>query len=192
VAGGVFPDGNRNEHRALYLNPGLPGTGNWFCTSTGDRQLILTKLEAQINLAGRSGRPHPFHICDWKTPTVDLLNDRGLMGEGCINIREISRWVDEAGIIGYPEVEIFSEKWWAQDQEFFWIKSCRSTQERTRAQTSGLVEQFKFYENKTHWNHHERSHRTHGHQPALADRTGVTRFTTDLDATLANPDNEIF
>ena len=77
------------------------------------------ELEEQINLAGRLERLHAFHICDWKTPTVDLLNDRGLMGEGCINIREISRWVDAAGFRGYREVEIFSEKWWAQEQGFF-------------------------------------------------------------------------
>lgn len=77
------------------------------------------ELEEQINLAGRLERLHAFHICDWKTPTVDLLNDRGLMGEGCINIREISRWVDASGFRGYREVEIFSEKWWAQEQGFF-------------------------------------------------------------------------
>jgi sugar phosphate isomerase/epimerase len=77
------------------------------------------ELKSQIELAGRTGRLHAFHICDWKTPNTDLLNDRGLMGEGCINIREISDWVDTAGFHGYREVEIFSNKWWAADQSFF-------------------------------------------------------------------------
>jgi sugar phosphate isomerase/epimerase len=77
------------------------------------------ELKSQIELAGRTGRLHAFHICDWKTPTTDLLNDRGLMGEGCINIREISDWVDAAGFDGYREVEIFSNKWWAVDQSQF-------------------------------------------------------------------------
>jgi sugar phosphate isomerase/epimerase len=77
------------------------------------------ELKSQIELAGRTGRLHAFHICDWKTPTTDLLNDRGLMGEGCINIRELSDWVDAAGFHGYREVEIFSNKWWAADQSLF-------------------------------------------------------------------------
>ncbi len=77
------------------------------------------ELEEQIALAGRKGRLHAFHICDWRTPTTDLLNDRGLMGEGCINLREMSRWVDAAGFTGHREVEIFSDRWWAGDQRAF-------------------------------------------------------------------------
>jgi len=77
------------------------------------------ELKAQIALAGQTGRLHAFHICDWRTPTIDLLNDRGLMGEGCINIREISDWVDAAGFKGHREVEIFSNRWWAADQGQF-------------------------------------------------------------------------
>ncbi len=75
-----------------------------------------SELKEQIDHAGRTSRLHAFHICDWKTPTTDLLNDRGLMGEGCINIREISDWVDAAGFTGHREVEIFSNKYWAMDQ----------------------------------------------------------------------------
>ena len=77
------------------------------------------ELKEQIDLAGRTGRLHAFHICDWKTPTTDILNDRGLMGEGCINIREISDWVDATGFTGHREVEIFSNQWWATDQKLF-------------------------------------------------------------------------
>src|SRR3569623_1151406 len=75
------------------------------------------ELKAMIELAGSAGRLHAFHICDWKTPTTDLLNDRGLMGEGCINIREISDWVAATGFTGAREVEIFSHKYWAMDQD---------------------------------------------------------------------------
>lgn len=77
------------------------------------------ELKSQIDLAGQTGRLHAFHICDWRTPTIDLLNDRGLMGEGCINIREISDWVDATGFTGHREVEIFSNRWWAEDQSHF-------------------------------------------------------------------------
>lgn len=77
------------------------------------------ELQEQIALAGRTDRLLAFHICDWRTPTTDLLNDRGLMGEGCINLREISDWVDATGFTGHREVEIFSNRWWAADQQKF-------------------------------------------------------------------------
>ena len=74
------------------------------------------ELQSQIAVTGAAGRLFSFHICDWRTPTVDLLNDRGIMGEGCIPIREISDWVDATGFNGYREVEIFSHRLWAMDQ----------------------------------------------------------------------------
>ncbi|MEI6534714.1 MAG: TIM barrel protein, partial [Verrucomicrobiaceae bacterium] len=74
-------------------------------------------LEAQIKLAGEKNRIFAFHVCDWKTPTTDLLNDRGLMGEGCIPVRQISRWVDNAGFAGAREVEIFSNTYWSMNQQ---------------------------------------------------------------------------
>lgn len=84
------------------------------------------ELKEQIDLAGEKGRLHAFHICDWRTPTTDLLNDRGLMGEGCINIREISSWVDATGFTGHREVEIFSNRWWSGDQLTFLDKIAES------------------------------------------------------------------
>ncbi|HPA05679.1 MAG TPA: sugar phosphate isomerase/epimerase family protein [Candidatus Hydrogenedentes bacterium] len=76
-----------------------------------------SRLEAEIRRAGR--RILSFHVCDWRTPTRDLLNDRGLMGEGCIDIRSIRSWVEQAGFKGDIEVEIFSDAWWATDQQAF-------------------------------------------------------------------------
>ena len=66
-----------------------------------------------------SGQDHifAFHVCDWNVPTVDFLNDRGLMGDGCINIPEIRGWVEEGGFSGFNEVEIFSDKYWATEQK---------------------------------------------------------------------------
>ena len=70
------------------------------------------KLEAQIARAGRE-RLLAFHVCDWLTPTRDLLEDRGMMGDGVIDIPRIRGWVEAAGFAGYSEVEIFSrENWW--------------------------------------------------------------------------------
>ena len=73
------------------------------------------KLQAQIERAGRQ-RLLAFHACDWLTPTTDLLNDRGMMGDGVIDIPRIRGWVEAQGFAGYSEVEIFSTgNWWKRD-----------------------------------------------------------------------------
>jgi sugar phosphate isomerase/epimerase len=77
------------------------------------------QLEMEIARCGKNSHLFAFHICDWKTPTLDLLNDRGLMGEGCINIRQIRNWLEKAGFNGFNEVEIFSNIYWSQDQGEF-------------------------------------------------------------------------
>ncbi|MFL6663070.1 MAG: sugar phosphate isomerase/epimerase family protein, partial [Rhizobacter sp.] len=75
------------------------------------------KLEAQIARAG-ARRLLAFHVCDWLVPTRDLLNDRGMMGDGVIEIRRIRGWVEAAGFAGYSEVEIFSsENWWKRPDD---------------------------------------------------------------------------
>ena len=52
-------------------------------------------------------------MCDWLTPTTDLLEDRGMMGDGVIDLRQLRGWVEDAGFAGYAEVEIFSRaNWW--------------------------------------------------------------------------------
>ncbi len=73
------------------------------------------KLKAQIQRAGKD-RLLAFHVCDWLTPTADLLNDRGMMGDGVIDIPRIRRWVEAQGFAGYSEVEIFSTgNWWQRE-----------------------------------------------------------------------------
>jgi len=74
------------------------------------------KLEGQIARAG--SRILGFHVCDWLVPTVDLVWDRGMMGDGVIDIPRIRGWVEAAGYRGFNEVEIFSERnWWQRDPE---------------------------------------------------------------------------
>ncbi|PTY08422.1 sugar phosphate isomerase/epimerase [Opitutaceae bacterium EW11] len=77
------------------------------------------RLEQEIAACGRENRLFAFHVCDWLTPTADLLNDRGLMGEGCIPLRQIRGWVEDAGFRGFNEVEIFSDRLWKTDQGRF-------------------------------------------------------------------------
>lgn len=73
-------------------------------------------LESEIKLAGEQGTLFGFHVCDWRLDTRHLLTDRGLMGDGCINIRQIRAMVEQADFAGYNEVEVFSEQYWAADQ----------------------------------------------------------------------------
>jgi sugar phosphate isomerase/epimerase len=77
------------------------------------------RLEVEIARCGREGKLFSFHICDWKNQPMDMLNDRGLMGEGVINVPEIRGWVEATGFRGYNEVEIFSNRYWAMDQGEF-------------------------------------------------------------------------
>ncbi len=71
------------------------------------------KLEAQITRAGRHGRLLAFHLSDWLVPTSDMLLDRGMMGDGVIDIRCIRQWMESADYDGNVEVEIFShDNWW--------------------------------------------------------------------------------
>jgi len=75
------------------------------------------KLEQQIRRAGKK-RILGYHICDWRVPTRDLLNDRGMMGDGVIDLPRIRSWMEGAGYTGFHEVEIFSElDWWRRDAD---------------------------------------------------------------------------
>lgn len=76
-------------------------------------------LQREIKRCGQNGNLFAFHVCDWNVPTIDFLNDRGLMGDGCINVPQIRGWVEEAGFNGFIEVEIFSDKYWATDQHLY-------------------------------------------------------------------------
>jgi len=76
-------------------------------------------LEQQIRRCGKNRKLFAYHICDWKVPTSDMLNDRGLMGEGCIPLSQIRTWVEDTGFTGFHEVEIFSTRFWESDQDQF-------------------------------------------------------------------------
>jgi sugar phosphate isomerase/epimerase len=75
------------------------------------------KLQSQIERAGKQ-RLLASHICDWLSPTRDLVSDRGRRGDGVINLPLIRRWIESAGYAGFQEVEIFSElDWWKRDPD---------------------------------------------------------------------------
>jgi sugar phosphate isomerase/epimerase len=70
----------------------------------------------QIRRAGND-RLLAFHVCDWLVPTRDILNDRGMMGDGVIDIKSLRSAVEAEGFAGYSEIEIFSESWWTRPMD---------------------------------------------------------------------------
>jgi sugar phosphate isomerase/epimerase len=75
-------------------------------------------LAEGIAHAGRGGRILAFHVCDWLVPTADMLLDRGMMGDGVIDIPRIRAMVEGAGFGGKVECEIFSAaNWWRRPPE---------------------------------------------------------------------------
>ncbi|BCH27212.1 sugar phosphate isomerase/epimerase family protein [Mesorhizobium sp. L-8-3] len=75
------------------------------------------RLEAEIMRTGAAGRILAFHVNDWLVPTRHILKDRGMMGDGVIDLGGIWRQIEAAGYRGPVEVEIFSERWWNEDPD---------------------------------------------------------------------------
>lgn len=70
-------------------------------------------IATSIARAGREKRILGFHACDWLVPTTDVLSDRGMMGDGVIDIPALRGTIEAAGYTGAIEVEIFSkDNWW--------------------------------------------------------------------------------
>jgi sugar phosphate isomerase/epimerase len=67
----------------------------------------------------RSGsRILSYHVCDWLVPTRDLVFDRGMPGDGIIDLRHLRAMVEDAGYRGHCDVEIFSaQNWWKRDPD---------------------------------------------------------------------------
>ena len=75
-------------------------------------------LAAAVARAGKENRILAHHICDWLVPTTDLLLDRGMMGDGVIDLPGLRAMIAAAGYDGPEEVEIFSrDNWWKRPGE---------------------------------------------------------------------------
>ena len=81
------------------------------------------KLQSQLRRAGK--RILGYHICDWLPNTRDVFNDRGMMGDGVIDLPSIRKGVEAAGYQGFQEVEIFSDlDWWKRDPDEV-LRTCK-------------------------------------------------------------------
>jgi sugar phosphate isomerase/epimerase len=74
------------------------------------------ELPQQIERAGK--RIITYHVCDWLVPTRDLVFDRGMPGDGVIDLRGIRAMVEATGYAGHIDVEIFSTlDWWKREPD---------------------------------------------------------------------------
>ena len=73
------------------------------------------ELESQIERA--AGRIAAYHVSDWLVHTSDLRFDRGMPGDGVIDLRRFAERVTAAGYRGCHEVEILSTRWWREDPD---------------------------------------------------------------------------
>ncbi|MFB4319520.1 sugar phosphate isomerase/epimerase family protein [Actinomadura sp. 21ATH] len=73
---------------------------------------------ADIARAGREDRLAIFQVADWTTPLPEgVLTGRGMLGDGCVELRRFREAVDATGYDGPIEVEIFNEDLWATPGE---------------------------------------------------------------------------
>lgn len=74
------------------------------------------RAPAAVARAGAAGRIHSFQLADWVTPLpAGVLNGRGQLGEGAVDLREWRERVDATGYRGLIEVELFNDELWARD-----------------------------------------------------------------------------
>jgi sugar phosphate isomerase/epimerase len=82
------------------------------------------QLEGALTSIGNDNRILAYHVSDWLVPTTDLLLDRGMMGDGVIDLKGFRQSVEHAGYAGMVEVEIFSrDTWWKMPPDKV-LKTC--------------------------------------------------------------------
>jgi sugar phosphate isomerase/epimerase len=78
-----------------------------------------------VSVAEAGPRIKAFHVCDWLRSTQEPLLDRGMMGDGVVDLRRLRAMVEAAGFDGLVEVEIFSrDRWWKEDPDVV-LRTCR-------------------------------------------------------------------
>jgi sugar phosphate isomerase/epimerase len=82
------------------------------------------EIYEHIVQAGRAGQILGFHLSDWLKNTTDMLLDRGMMGDGVIDLPRLRKAAQQTGFDGPFEVEIFSrDNWWKKDEKIV-LKEC--------------------------------------------------------------------
>jgi sugar phosphate isomerase/epimerase len=77
------------------------------------------------SIAAAGPRIRAFHVCDWLRHTQEPLLDRGMMGDGVVDLKRLRAMVEAAGFDGLVEVEIFSRDRWWQEAPDLVLRICR-------------------------------------------------------------------
>lgn len=75
------------------------------------------EMSWEVEVAGEQGTLFGLHVSDWRVETRDMQADRGLMGDGCADPAAVRRLMERSGFDGMVEVEVFSDAYWAMDQD---------------------------------------------------------------------------
>lgn len=71
---------------------------------------------APAAVARAADRVFSFQLADWTTPLpAGVLNGRGQLGDGSVDLRAWRARVDAAGYEGPIEVELFNDELWKRD-----------------------------------------------------------------------------
>ena len=90
------------------------------------------QLKAQVERAGAHERLFAYQICDWLVPTTSLVEDRGMMGDGVIDLPLVRSWIEAAGFRGMHDVEVLSANdWWKRDGDEVLLTCRRRHESRT-------------------------------------------------------------
>jgi sugar phosphate isomerase/epimerase len=77
------------------------------------------------SIAAAGPRIRALHVSDWLRHTQEPLLDRGMMGDGVIDLKRLRGTVEATGFDGPVEVEIFSrDRWWKEDPDVV-LRTCR-------------------------------------------------------------------
>jgi len=78
-----------------------------------------SRLECELARCAAADRLFAFHVCDFKANLEHFLLDRELPGEGIGTCARVADLVAAAGFAGMTEVEIFSRRYWSENQHQF-------------------------------------------------------------------------
>ena len=78
----------------------------------------LVPVARSVRIVELPGLPPKGDVSDWLADTQDLRVDRGMPGDGVIDLPAIRRMVEATGYRGHIEVEILSARnWWKRDPD---------------------------------------------------------------------------
>jgi len=102
------------------------GMANDICAELGDGVGLIVDAyhvwwdpDLAAALRASTGRIYSFQMSDWLHETTSVTgDDRGMLGDGVIDLRGMRAQVRAAGYDGFDELELFSaNNWWKRDPD---------------------------------------------------------------------------